>query len=62
MLLEDKLMSSRPKKAAEKERNGIRKGDARILLQLANLMLKDNLITPEEKIRLTQCIQRGGSK
>lgn len=55
-------MSSRPKKAAEKESNGIRKGDARILLQLANLMLKDNLITPEEKIRLTQCIQRGGSK
>ncbi len=31
-----------------------------IMLKLADLLLQDNLITPEEKFRLKQLIQRGG--
>lgn len=35
--------------------------NTQIMLKLADLLLEDNLITPEEKFRLKQLIQRGGS-
>ncbi len=34
--------------------------EEQIMLHLADFLLKDNLITPEEKLRLKQLIKKGG--
>ena len=35
--------------------------DTRIMLTLAELLMQDNLITPEEKFRLTELIRKDGT-
>ena len=35
--------------------------NVQIMLHIADFLLKDNLITPEEKLRLKQLIKKGGS-
>ncbi len=35
--------------------------DTKIMLKLAELLMQDNLITPEEKFRLTELIRKDGT-
>lgn len=44
-----------------KERTVGMKHEEQIMLHLADFLLKDNLITPEEKLLLKQLIKTGGS-
>lgn len=53
-------MSGR-KSAESKKEAYIIEQNRQIMLKLADQLLQDNLITPEETFRLKQMIQRGGS-
>lgn len=46
---------------SNEERNINMKHEEQIMLHLADFLLKNNLITPEEKLHLRQLIQKGGS-
>ena len=53
-------MSDRKSAEAKKEAYIIEQ-NRQIMLKLADQLLQDHLITPEETFRLKQMIQRGGS-
>lgn len=40
------------------ERSGAMQQDTKVMLKLAELLLQDQLISPEEKYRLTQLIRK----
>lgn len=40
------------------ERGQLMSRDAKIMLNLADFLMQDNLITPEEKLRLTELIRK----
>lgn len=44
-----------------KERSQTMPKDTKIMLKLAELLMQDNLITPEEKLRLTELIRKDGT-
>lgn len=53
---------SMPGKKSEKIREDVNiMENVQIMLHIADFLLKDNLITPEEKLRLKQLIKKGGS-
>lgn len=52
-------MPSCPSKNQTRERSETMPKDTKIMLKLAELLMQDNLITPEEKLRLTELIRKG---
>ncbi len=44
-----------------KEQTDVKKHEIKIMLKLADILLQDNLITPEENYHLKQLIESGGS-
>lgn len=44
-----------------KESARITRQDERIMLNIAELLMKDRLISPEEKFRLTELIRKGAA-
>lgn len=57
----DYVSMSGRKSAESKKEAYIIEQNRQIMLKLADQLLQDNLITPEETFRLKQMIQRGGS-
>ena len=44
--------------AQTNERSSLAPKDIKIMLKLAEILMKDNLISPEEKLRLTERIRK----
>lgn len=54
-------MPSQISKKQTGKRSQTKPEDTKIMLKLAELLMQDNLITPEEKLRLTELIRKDGT-